>query len=260
MKNVGFYGHSSCAYRAEDSFLDILSNRLNFKIKNIGVRQGSEERVLFELKKTKGLDLAIIFHCPHDQIFLPGCDRDFAVGNNFEKKVRFIWRQNKISENKTPNWADYDSEKQEILNKMMDKWSERPLEELTKSQEFHLAHHKLFMTKFETPEIFIEAIKTYRKYFEEPDLIMNRFYGALIQIDQYLAFKNIKAVHIVGNNITLPPWFKFQSGIVEDAIPNMLDTYAVEDNFFVNNINKEGNLLVADQLEKTIKEHNLLGD
>jgi hypothetical protein len=258
MKNVGFYGHSSCAYRSDDSFIDMLAQRLNFKIKNIGVRQGSEERVLYELKKTKGLDLAIIFHCPHDHIFLPECDRDFAVGMNFEKKVRYVWRDGKEKQKLPADWADYDIEKHVIVGKTIDRWAQRPLEELTSSQDFHNEHHKKFMAKFGSPETFIDAIKIYRKYFEEPDLIMNRFSGALVQIDQYLQFKNIKAIHIVGNNITLPPWFKFQNSLVDDVIPDILDKHDVGNVFFVNNIDKEGNLLVADRLEQLITTHNLL--
>ena len=49
--NIGFYGHSNCAYSSPDSFLDIVANRLGANLVSKGVKQGSQERILFDLKK-----------------------------------------------------------------------------------------------------------------------------------------------------------------------------------------------------------------
>lgn len=227
MKRVGFYGHSNCAYRSPDSFIDILSNQFNAEIVNIGTRQGSEERVLFELKKTKNLDLAVIFHCPHNLLFIPGSDRDFALGKQITKKAEYMWRKQQS-------------------------------ESLNASWNFHKEHHTKFIEKFETPDKFIQVMSDYRIYLEHPDLVMNRFYGALIQIDQYLSSKNINAIHIVIPEVAMPTWFKFQSGVVENTVADLLEEHASSDQWFVNCITQQGNILVAERLKEVITTNNFL--
>ena len=92
---IGFYGHSDCAYLSNDSFLNIVANALDATIVNIGVRQGSEERILYELKKTRSLDVAIIFHSSPSYLFLPGCDRDFDL-KSIESHASHIWQTSEI--------------------------------------------------------------------------------------------------------------------------------------------------------------------
>jgi hypothetical protein len=199
----------------------------NVDIVNIGTRQGSEERVLFELKKTKNLDLAVIFHCPHNLLFIPGSDRDFALGKQINKKAEYMWQKQQT-------------------------------ESLTDSWGFHQEHHKKFIEKFETAEKFVQVMSDYRIYLEHPDLVMNRFYGALIQIDQYLSSKNINAIHIVIPEVAVPTWFRFQSGILDDTVPALLEEHISKDKWFVNCITKEGNRAVAERLKEVILKNNFL--
>ena len=68
--NIAFYGHSGCAApNHPESWLNLLCTKLNFKMTNYGSLQGSEERILYELKKTRKLDLAIIFHSYYSYTF-----------------------------------------------------------------------------------------------------------------------------------------------------------------------------------------------
>ena len=88
--NIGFYGHSAASwYGNPKSFIDQVKERLNCNIVNVGVAQGSEERVLFDLKKTKKLDIAIIFHQHGPRyMFLPKCNRDITVDTIPENKSK----------------------------------------------------------------------------------------------------------------------------------------------------------------------------
>lgn len=226
--NIGFYGHSSCSYRSDDSLMDLLASKLDSTISNIGVRQGSEERVLFELKKTKDLDLAIIFHCPSNFLFLPGCDRDFKIDSSFHRRASYIWNINDI---------------QELSDKL----------------GFHQEHHKKFIEKFETISKFVQAMTTLKTYFFDPDLNMNRYYGSLTQIDQYLLAKKINVIHIVSRRIPLPDWFKFQSGIVNTEIAELTEQYkSPSSDWFVNGITEEGNIIIADKLYQLIVDNGYI--
>ena len=66
-----------------------------------------------------------------------------------------------------------------------------------------------------------EEFKTYYynhlKYFTSHDLIVNRHYGALTQIDQYITYKKIPVIHCTLPR-SIPTWFKFSSGIVDTEI------------------------------------------
>jgi len=226
--NIGFYGHSSCSYRSEDSLIDIVAAKTKSNIVNIGVRQGSEERVLWELKKTKNLDLAIIFHCPSNFFFLPDCDRDFKLDSKFTNKAEYIWN-------------------------IMD------LKEMTDKNAFHQEHHRRFVAKFKSITKFVSAMNVFRTYFYDPDLVMNRYYGSLIQIDQYLLAKKINAIHVVSNRLPIPTWFKFQSGIVNEEIASLTEEYkSSTSDWFVNGVTADGNKIIADKLCQLIIDNKFL--
>lgn len=91
--NIGFYGHSAASWYGDNrSFIDQIKNKLGAKIVNIGVRQGSQERILFDLKKTKNLDIAIIFHAWGEKYsFFPKCNRDLSVDIVPENKAKIFW-------------------------------------------------------------------------------------------------------------------------------------------------------------------------
>lgn len=212
--NIGFYGHSNCAYRSRDSFIDIIAEKLKANIVNTGVRQGSEERILFELKKTKNLDLAIIFHSEAQFIFVPNTDRDVSIKQFNADKSSYIFQDHK--------------------------------------NDFHQVHHHKFVEMFKTPQEFELAITYLKTYFYHPDLQLNRFYGSLIQVDQYLSSKQIPTIHITIPG-TIPNWFKFTSGVVDTNVNSIIKNYPVKQNeWFVNCISKEGNIAVADHLLQTI--------
>jgi hypothetical protein len=212
--NIGFYGHSNCAYRSADSFLDIVAKKLNSNIVNIGARQGSEERILFELKKTKNLDLAVIFHSEPHFIFIPNADRDLSMKQINSDKFKYIF-------------SDF-------------------------SNAYHREHHKKFVDLFKTAEELESAIHYLKNYFYHPDLQMNRFYGSLIQVDQYLLAKNIPAIHVISSN-TIPTWFKFSSGIIDETIMELISHYQLKPNeAFVNVMTKDGNIAVAEKLIELI--------
>lgn len=79
---IGFYGHSTCTYRGDKSFIDIIANALHADIVNTGVRMGSEERALLDLKKTKP-DIAIIFHSQSRLIYSPNREYDFDASSDW---------------------------------------------------------------------------------------------------------------------------------------------------------------------------------
>lgn len=215
MLNVGFYGHSNCAYRATGSLIDEFAERIRANIINIGVKQGSEERILFELKKTKDLDLAVIFHSEPQYLFLPDCDRDIGLNNVKELRINYLFEE----------------------------WD----------RNFFKTYHSRFLEKFQKPEIFFKIINDYKDYLYHPDLQNNRYYGSLIQIDQYLTAKKTPVIHVVNNSI--PPWFNFTSGLVDYQINTIIKENPTKPNeWFANFITAEGNSLVATRLTELAEE------
>lgn len=79
---IGFYGHSTCAYRGESSFIDIVANSLNAEVVNVGTRMGSEERALLDLKKTQP-NIAIVFHSQSRLIYAPNRKYDFDASSEW---------------------------------------------------------------------------------------------------------------------------------------------------------------------------------
>jgi hypothetical protein len=76
--NIGIYGNSICEWnRVQDfSFIKKLEDFYSANIIHTGTTMCSEERILFDLKKTKNLDLAIIFHAKAKWIYIPSWHRD----------------------------------------------------------------------------------------------------------------------------------------------------------------------------------------
>lgn len=211
--NIGFYGHSNCAYSSPDSFLDIVAGRLSANLVSKGVRQGSQERILFNLKKTRNLDVAIIFHSEPGYTFLPNCDRDIDLTNISKRRMETVFRQ--------------------------EEWN----------GSFLANYNPSFKEHFKSLEAVVNTATVYRDHLYHPDAVLNRFYGALLQIDRYLVDRSIPCVHVLSYSNAIPDWFKFSSGIVDYTVMDLCQKYKTErDQFFVNTVTREGNLAVANRL------------
>lgn len=234
-----FFGHSICMRKKDKdvtTFVDLIYEKYNFEFDETigGAACCSEERILYDLKKCKNLELAIIFHSEPSTYFSPADTRDYSRNNENDSFTTHlaldICKQDKARKNAQLVKLDQDYVK--------------------------LAH------------------KIHQELFTTPDLIKNRFYGALIQIDQYIKYKNIPTIHCVFTG-HLPVWFSFSHGIVDknislyqynelrdperslihiktqegQSIPNQY--YASYHNSD-NAINQEGNYLIAEKLSEYI--------
>jgi hypothetical protein len=234
--NIGFYGHSTVSWRDENSLIDILKKNIeiqtkeNCKIVNIGVPQGSEERILYDLKKTKEIDIAIIFHSHTPRyIFLPNCNRDIAINSIPEDKSKIFWSE--LIEKQNSNIT-----KEDFTNEF---FSYGGIKEV-----------------FKTEENFINAMKILKTYFRDKEGILykNRYESAKLMIDSWCLSKCPKVIHVDSRQYSMP-WFKYQSGI---------ENYDINEICFKNSgnlgnaISKEGNILIANELFKILKENNYI--
>jgi len=204
--NIGFYGHSACVQYPENTvthFIDLIERHFSgSKIIKHGYVQCSEERILYNLKKTDKLDLCIIFHSYPGYYFIPALKRD----------------------------AYY----------------------TTKREELEIKFNKYFFEKTNiNREEFINAVEIYNKFFYNKENAFNRYYGALIQIDQYLLAKNIPTVHCITNHphICYPSWFEFKSGVISSEPNHIKHTYEEPNHLKSgNNVTEEGNKLIYEML------------
>lgn len=223
--NLHIFGHSICLQSNKDlpltTFTDILVRQYNIPLKNLHVSLcGSEERILYFLKKTKDpIDGVIIFHGDPGLVFVPTLERDMHPNTPND----YFWRSPSYQYLKFfENVSQDKSEKVTSLKPLSD---------------------------------FKRAFNYFLTYFYTKDLNANRHYGALIQIDQYLTYKNIPAIHCVLDN-TMPTWFKFSSGIVDKEITQMQKSsseYSCDPRFSANRINQLGNQIIAEKLIEYIK-------
>lgn len=276
---IGFYGHSMAIWTQQQSFSYITKIKDHFQadIENHAVSVGSEERTLFKLKKTKNLDLAIIFHSSPDGIFVPSENRDFCTvdRDNLIEKVPggrakdwfrlhgfesvpedmcefwekipnmpcfWILRDFDI----TPDWWEDD------VRGLTDSKREAFLEWSKGNTEFvrnMMKEHKDFKSEIDYYLGLFDVLTLHKKYLYHHDLQMNRYYGALMQIDQYLKFKNIPVVHVLGKSHWYPKWFTFETGVVDSEIfklrHEITGHYALSKESD-NNMTPQGNQLVFD--------------
>jgi len=227
--HIHIFGHSICAKagwkndRPEpDLFVDKLIKKYNIPDENYhAVNQGSEERILYFLKKVKQIDLAIIFHGTPQHFFCPAWSSDFHLVD-----------QDKYWDNDYPKDLLY---MPEILN-------DEPKQKT----------HNIILDK----KNYKKSYETFIKNFYTPELNRNRHYGALIQIDQYLNHKKIHAIHCTLKT-TLPNWFKFSNGIVDTELAELQkqnSKYYCGHSKSSNAISEEGNIYIADKLSEYINE------
>lgn len=219
--NIGFYGHSTASWsgHVDDvySFVNTVLDYCDGTLVNLGVPQGSEERILFDLKKTKKLDLAIIFHSYPRYLFMPGCKRDIDIKKIKESRFDKLWESELENQ-----FFDYGNIREKFNN---------------------------------NKQVFADTITNYKRYMHHKDLAENRFNGALVQIDQYLVFKKIPAIHVCCRG-TIPSWFKFASG-PDSKIATDIMHGSQEYSTYPNNLSKVGQQLMAKILIRLIDKQRL---
>ncbi len=207
-KTVGFYGHSDVAYRHPNSHIDLFESRTKLKVKNIGARQASEERILYELKKNTA-DIAIVFHSEPQYLFLPGSDRDVGLNKVNEHRAEYLFK----------HW----------------------------NSDAYIKFHSKFLDKFKNPETFMQVLKIHKEFLHDQDLQMNRFTGAIMQIDHFCLTKQIPVIHVLYRYI--PNWIKISSGVVDHEIARLVEQHRPQDNTpMPNRLTPMGNQLVCDRL------------
>jgi hypothetical protein len=246
---LGFYGHCTVAWSTrpinksapfrenEESLVDIVCKHFDAILVNKGVNQGSIERALLDLKKTKQVDVAIIFHPHANRFYLPRTDRDIDLKyfNDFFKdtKAKYIWN---VQKDRSRN----------II------WNIEKTHSNTVQEHFYDPKENI-KDVYESVEEFITTLSLYKKYLHNQDVHMNRWYGSLIQIDQYLLAKKIPCLHVIDKNI-IPSWFKFQSGTVATYIADFEKDFHVGYATTPNSISKPGQQIMANALIAEIEK------
>ena len=280
--NIGLYGHSMASWQYQQpwSYITKIQNLYNANIVNFGVAQGSEERILFELKKTKKLDLAIIFHSAPDFMFVPSQPRDYCTFDRdslLEKvptgKVKDWFKLNGYVNvpdalcdwwAAIPNAASFELLKQFGITPQLEEENISDMDNLRNSTAFkewcgdnNEMIRDLIKQKVPSQQEvqywldMFDVLELNKKYLYHHDLQMNRYYGALMQIDQYLTAKNIPAVHCLGKPFWYPSWFKFSSGVTDSEIYKLQHEFTghyASFNESENNMNVKGNQIAFDSI------------
>ena len=239
--NIKFYGHSALKGLTRydpnrvnnqphpsgvKTFRDIIDERYGITDNDdqslaTGIICCSEERILYFLKKYKSPDLAIIFHAGPNFVFNPSFNRDF------------VWNKTEdvYDRRKEPGWIYYEGmHKDRLPSTQTDGCFEVDTNRMS------------------------SVTGQYEHYFASTDINNNRFMGALIQIDQYLAAKNIPAIHVPISHC-VPSWFKFTSGpVLLDIMDKAHDPNVWKTSYgaSTNAISAEGNMIIADTLSEHI--------
>ncbi len=221
--NIEFFGSSiigSNTFQTDKprSFYDLILDHFNAKSLNHMIAQCSEERILYNLKKTSEIDVAIIFHSTPQFIYFPNFSRDFMFMKDHE----------------------------------IDDWNSR--QHFLDYVDAFKQNKRDIVTNFSVPTEPIDAsiIKDFMKLHFNRDVNRDRFHGALSLIDDYVYAKNIPTIHMIHNYI--PDWFNFKSGIVDSDIWNIEREHSVSFNKSVNGISIEGNHLIFNKLKGFINE------
>jgi len=293
--NIGIYGNSIAVWKNKQDFSYItkLQNHYQANIVNSGSVCASEERILFELKKTKNLDIAIIFHSDPFFIFIPGWWRDVNTLDQKTLLKKFelieslqIEELSKIPElleitNDSAVMVDVPNDSNHVAGflKFMQTVPDGSLYNLVNSfirpSGGDLFNHetreewcqggdealKNILGRYSNKKVhseLLDALILFKKYMYHYDLQQNRYYGALIQIDQYCFAKNIKVIHCLGKPSWYPNWFKFSSGLIDRELgllqkSQYYDRYSKSD----NGVNEEGNSIMFNRIVELIDQCGL---
>ena len=230
--NIRFFGHSMTKHKEQETtpetFTDLVQKHYNCLDTNDlyhSLGRCSEERILFFLKKVNPMDVAVIFHSWPTFTFVPGFARDVAKSRFEDDEIEFLHQA------RGGKFWKYDNFEKSLPTNS-DQSIDFPLEEA------------------------VGILKQNRKYFYHPDLQMNRFTGALIQIDQYCTAKKISVIHFT--NYTLPTWFNFTSGIIDSDTVEMSynhSEYYVGYENSANAVSEEGNKIIYDKITNYIENY-----
>ena len=231
--NIGFYGHSTASWANDPrSFINIVKEEFNANIANIGVPQGSEERVYYDLKKSNrhnDLDWAFIFHGLGGYLFMPGCNRDLNISAVPRKKAKVLWKDEQEGE-------EHESKKS--------------------FEDYFFRPEDKIKDKFKDSDTFIQCMTLYKEFLHDPILHYNRHEGALAMVDQYCKYFNIKTVHMI-NKDDKPHWFEFSSGVQSTEIEQIMEEYYPEgkhEPWMPNNLTEKGNVIMAEAIIKIINQ------
>lgn len=254
--NIGVFGHSLCMYNDNDTdhFIHFIRNHFDANIVQTGVVQCSEERILYDIKKQKKLDLAIVFHSKPFYKFIPSWSRDVSTvdRNSLINKITiedFLKNEVGVSNN---DLEEFTTKFSQIPNgsifQLLEHFDIEEAEEPFLTGDMKTVK-QLILKYANNEESFFnnlfDALYLEKKFLSTPELEMNRYYGAMIQIDSYLKYKNIKCVHFVNDSKWFPIWHKFISGPVNNTILNIIkedSEYYTSKTF--NKVNKQGNQLI----------------
>ena len=155
--NIEFFGSSiigSNTFQTHKprSFYDLILNHFNASSLNYMIAQCSEERILYNLKKTSEIDVAIIFHSTPQFIYFPNFTRDFMFMNEHE----------------------------------IDDWNSR--QHFLDYVDAFKQNKRDIVTNFSVPTEPIDAsiIKDFMKLHFNRDVNRSRFDGGLSLIDEYV--------------------------------------------------------------------------
>lgn len=229
---IGFFGHSIAQTVFDpdsNDYIRRLIKKYDAELCGMGTALCSEERILFQLKKTKDIDIAVIYHANPKFVFIPSLHRDVSINTKVEDKFDYELEKNQnllhdgIYENAVISLNPFISQETITFNKEL-------MNELTKAVWYN------------------------KRYMSHPDLLRNRYFGALMHIDSFVKNKNIKVVHAINtehSKESLPSWFSFSSGIVDTELQSFQHGnkgYQVSYSESCNGINEAGNKLMIDIL------------
>jgi len=233
--NIGYFGHSTVGddtHGQPGAFIIDVAQHFKAQILNTGTGQGSQERILFELKKCRNLDVAVIFHSRPQSLFIPGARMDFHIAEDPDHKAEIIWSQELFLQ-MTPPKVD---EEQLFREKYQES----------------LQYRKNFSAVFKTPQDFVVCLKNFKKYLYHQDLQQNRFEGALMLIDEYCASRVPVVIHSI-DPVRIPSWWKgFKSGILVPELNVYEKKYREPSQ--PNCLSPEGHMIMKETLIRVITE------
>lgn len=229
--NIDVYGASMAQTNSEQkTFHWYLKDRYSVNVVYRGCPVCSEERTLYEIKKQDTANIHIIFHSKPTYMYFPGWKRDIKTLDQGEV-VKKLFGKNIL----LPNIFNHPDTTQASDKEALLEWYKKELDDGS-----------------EESKIIYEMVPFMQKYCYTPELQQNRYYGALIQIDQYCNFKKLKVIHCLGEKSWYPKWFNFTSGIVDTTCFDIVKKNRESYNTSINGVSTKGNLEISNRLIELI--------